>query len=238
MAERNGVEAPGGGGQGRTAVSVVVPVLDDADALRGLLGALRKAPFEVVVVDGGSADASVAVAEQLGAVVVRGAASRGLQLDLGFRAAHGEWIWLLHADAEPSSANMEEIRGLAAPGWGCFDVQLAGGPGLRMVAALMNRRSAWSGICTGDQGIFVHRHLLWAIGGVPRQPLMEDIELSKRLRRLAHPLRMKTALAASPRRWRQRGLLRTILGMWRLRLRYALGAAPEALYGRYYDDPK
>lgn len=230
--------AANGGGQATMAVSVVVPVLDDADALRSLLGALRDAPFEVIVVDGGSADASVAVAEQLGATVVSGGASRGLQLDLGFRAARGEWIWMLHADAAPSAANMEEIRGLSAPGWGRFDIRLGADRGLRMVAALMNWRSAWSGICTGDQGIFVHRHLLWAIGGVPPQPLMEDIELSKRLRRLARPLRLNTVLDASPRRWRRRGLWRTIFAMWRLRLRYALGAAPQALYARYYGDSR
>ncbi len=236
MAKCGKAAAVGGSGQAPVVVSLVVPVLDDADALRSLLGALGDAFFEVIVVDGGSADASVAVAEQLGATVVSGSANRGLQLDLGVRAAKGEWIWMLHADAAPSAANMEEIRGLSAPGWGRFDIRLGADWGLRMVAALMNWRSAWSGICTGDQGIFVHRHLLWAIGGVPRQPLMEDIELSKRLRRLARPLRMNTVLDASPRRWRRRGLVRTILGMWRLRLHYALGGAPQALYARYYGD--
>ena len=220
----------------RAAVSVVVPVFDDAAALRELLQALQTAPFEVVVVDGGSRDGSAAVAEEFGATLVRGVASRGGQLDAGVRAASGELIWMLHADAKPSELNIDEIMGMgmAAPAWGRFDVHLDDSPSLRVVAASMNLRSALSGICTGDQGIFAHRHLLWAVGGVPRQPLMEDVELSKRLRRLVRPRRAATLLAASPRRWRSRGVVGTVASMWRLRLRYALGATPEALYRSYY----
>ena len=220
----------------RTAVSVVVPVLNDAAALRELLQALQAVPFEVIVVDGGSQDGSAVVAKELGATLVRSAASRGGQLDAGVQAAGGDLIWMLHADARPSDLNIDEIKGMkmALPAWGRFDVHLDASPSLRAVAASMNLRSALSGICTGDQGIFVHRHLLWAIGGVPRQPLMEDVELSKRLRRLVRPKRAATLLAASPRRWRSQGIVATIVAMWRLRLRYALGEAPEALYRSYY----
>ncbi len=220
----------------RTAVSVVVPVLNDAAALRELLQTLQAAPFEVIVVDGGSQDGSAVVAKELGAILVRSAASRGGQLDAGVQAAGGDLIWMLHADAQPSDLNIDEIKGMemALPAWGRFDVHLDDSPSLRTVAASMNLRSALSGICTGDQGIFVHRHLLWAIGGVPRQPLMEDVELSKRLRRLVRPTRAATLLAVSPRRWRSQGIVATIAAMWRLRLRYALGEAPEALYRSYY----
>ena len=221
---------------GETAVSVVVPVLDDAAALRELLQTLQATPFEIVVVDGGSKDDSAAVAQEFQATLVCSAASRGGQLDAGVRAAGGELIWMLHADARPSELNIDEIRGMgmAPPAWGRFDVHLDDSPSLRVVAASMNLRSALSGICTGDQGIFVHRHLLWAVGGVPRQPLMEDVELSKRLRRLVRPRRAATLLATSPRRWRSRGVAATVAAMWRLRLRYAFGATPEALYRSYY----
>ena len=224
-----------------SSVSIVVPVLNDAAALRTLLGALDGASFEVIVVDGGSSDDSVEVAEKAGARVIRSEAGRGLQLDRGCRAASGDWIWMLHADAALSPANLAEAAdwSAAAPGWGCFDVCLDGGNGgavLPMVAWLMNRRSALTGICTGDQGLFVHRRLLEAIGGVPRQPLMEDIELSKRLRRLSRPLRAKTPLGASGRRWRRHGAAQTILTMWWLRARYALGASADSLYRRYYGD--
>ncbi len=188
------------------------------------------------MVDGGSRDGSAEVAEQLGAILLRGAPSRGGQLAAGARAAHGDLVWMLHADAQPVPENIKEILNLpkAEPGWGRFDIQLNDAPLLRLVAALMNLRSALTGICTGDQGIFVHRHLLWAIGGVPRQPLLEDVELSKRLRRLTRPQRLETALKASPRRWRERGVVKTILAMWQLRLRYALGGVPETLYQIYY----
>ena len=217
-------------------VSIVVPVLNDAPALRRLLGALEGADFEVVVVDGGSRDDSAEAAEHAGARLIRSEASRGLQLDRGCRAASGDWIWMLHADAAPSPANLAEAADWSAapPGWGCFDVCLDGGGALSMVAWLMNRRSALTGICTGDQGLFVHRQLLDAIGGVPRQPLMEDIELSKRLRRLARPRRAKTPLGASGRRWQRHGAARTIATMWWLRARYALGASPESLHRLYY----
>ncbi len=217
-------------------VSVVVPVLDDAAALRELLKVLQAAPFEIIVVDGGSADDGVAVARQAGATVIEAEANRGLQLDEGVRAAKGELIWMLHADARPTPANIDEISGWrnALPVWGCFDVWLDDNPWLRVVATLMNLRSALSGICTGDQGVFAHRHLLWAVGGVPRQPLMEDVELCKRLRRLAHPVRAKTPLVASPRRWLDQGIGKTIVNMWWLRLRYALGGAPETLRQKYY----
>jgi len=105
---------------------------------------------------------------------------------------------------------------------------------LAAVALPRNRPYALSRICTGDQGLFAHRGLLDAIGGVPRLPLMEDIELSKRLRRLARPRRAGSALCASGRRWQRHGLARTVLTMWWLRARYALGASAERLYREYY----
>ena len=217
-------------------VSVVVPVLNDAPALRTLLGALDGADLEVIVVDGGSRDGSAEVAQRSGARVIESAASRGLQLDIGHRAAAGDWVWMLHADAAPSPANLAEAARWPSkpPGWGCFGVRLDGAAPLKLVAWLMNRRSALTGICTGDQGLFAHRQLLDAIGGVPRQPLMEDVELSKRLRRLAPPSRAATELSASGRRWQRHGAARTIATMWWLRARYALGASADDLYRRYY----
>jgi hypothetical protein len=103
-----------------------------------------------------------------------------------------------------------------------------------MIEALMNLRSRLTGICTGDQGIFVRRRALEAIGGIPVQALMEDIELSKRLRRVARPLCVRTRLTTSARRWRTHGIVATVLLMWRLRLAYFFGAAPGALAQCYY----
>lgn len=222
-------------------ISVVVPVLNDAAALAALLGDLAGSGLEIVVADGGSRDGSPALAARQGARLVSCKPGRGRQLDEGAKAAGGDWLWFLHADSRVSAAALAEIAGLPGqpPGWGRFDVQLDGSGRLakmllRAVAALMNRRSALTGICTGDQGIFVHRALLDAVAGMPRQPLMEDIELSRRLRRLARPRRLRGPLRPSARRWLSRGAVRTILSMWALRLRYWLGASPERLAREYY----
>ena len=238
-------------------VSIVIPVLDDGMRLQRLLRDLerywpgraasetgagrpsgtgpRPAP-EVIVVDGGSRDDSVEVARSAEARVLERSRGRGLQLDEGARAASGRWLWFLHADSGISADVLREIGKLSerSPCWGRFDVRLSDTPLLRLTATAMNWRSAITGICTGDQGIFVHRTLLEAVGGVPRQPLMEDIELSRRLRRIRRPLRVRTHLRPSARRWRTHGVLRTMILMWWLRIRYLCGARPDDLGRRYY----
>ncbi len=208
-----------------------------ADAIgRRLAGSGDTFAAEIIVIDGGSGDDSVAVAKDAGVRVLERDRGRGLQLDEGARAASGTWLWFLHADSRVSREALEAMIGLcgSAPGWGRFDVGLAHTPLLRLIATAMNWRSAITGICTGDQGIFVHRALLESVGGVPRQPLMEDIELSKRLRRLRHPLRIRTPIQTSARRWRERGVLKTMFIMWWLRFRYLCGAEADELDRRYY----
>lgn len=225
-------------------LSVVIPVLDDAVALGRLLGELepaRHADLEVLVVDGGSRDEPGTVVAGTGARLLETPAGRGLQLAAGVEAARGAWLWFLHADSSgigPALAYLRSLPADAAPrqaGWGRFDVVFEpSSPGLSLVAWTMRLRSRLTGICTGDQGIFVHRALLARAGGMPAQPLMEDIELSRRLRRLARPRTRREPLTTSSRRWRQRGVLRTVLGMWWFRLRYWLGADPERLAREYY----
>jgi hypothetical protein len=168
-------------------------------------------------------------------VLVQGQPSRGAQLQRGFEAASGQWIWMLHADSTPDAEVVAWLHQSRAPCWGRFDVCFPGaGPLLKLVATLMNWRSRRSGICTGDQGIFVHRSLLDLIGGVPPQSLMEDIELSKRLKREMAPLCPRLRLMTSARRWEQRGIVRTVVSMWWFRLRYWWGADPERLADEYY----
>ncbi len=224
-------------------ISVVVPVLNDAAALERLLDNLDAAAaeagcsLEVVVVDGGSRDAPQAVCGGRASCVMLGLASRGAQLACGVAASREDWIWLLHADSGIDASSLRYLLDLEEPGWGRFDVVLAGrspSPLLRLVASLMNLRSRWTGICTGDQGMFVHRSLLAQAGGVPEQPLMEDIELSRRLKRIRAPLIPPISVASSARRWEKEGPLRTIALMWWLRLRYWLGVAPERLAQEYY----
>jgi len=220
-------------------VSVVVPVLDDAPALSALLANLQRMAghrLEVVVVDGGSRDPSVAVARSAGCCVSTCRRGRGHQLAEGAARARAPWIWMLHAASEPSAEAVDHLlrREPDVPAWGRFSVSLSPGSALETVAVGMNWRSRLTGICTGDQAIFVHRSLLQAVGGVPRQSLMEDIELSRRLKRLSAPDCRREAVGTSPRRWRQNGIARTVLSMWRFRLRYWLGADAEQLAREYY----
>jgi rSAM/selenodomain-associated transferase 2 len=223
------------------ALSIVIPVLDDAPALGALLASLRDlfGPMqEIVVVDGGSTDDSAAVASRTGVPTLVTSAGRAHQLACGVAAARGDWIWMLHADCavppDVAHALMRVIRS-GRTGWGRFDVRLSGSDWrLRIVEWAMNLRSRTTGIATGDQGIFVHRALLAAAGGIPDVELMEDIRLSQRLKRKAPPICLRERLVASSRRWERDGVLRTVRLMWRLRLLHALGVAPRHLRRLYY----
>jgi rSAM/selenodomain-associated transferase 2 len=224
-------------------ITVVVPVLNDADSLRYLLPALAKLGWPVVVSDGGSTDNSASVALDAGAHLVVGTANRGEQLARGAAAAESNWILFLHSDCQFSEDNAQQLLKvvrLREPAWGRFDVSLQPAtPGLRCISWFMNQRSRLTKICTGDQGIFLHRHLvdlIDSVGGMPCQPLMEDIELSKRLQSTSAPfVCLASPLNSSARRWHRHGVVRTVLSMWRYRLRYWLGASPQTLAQAYYE---
>ena len=222
-------------GSDGAALSLVIPVFNDAEVLRSLLDDLKRfrPDLEVIVVDGGSDDnVEDAITTQH---LVRTQLGRGQQLRFGAEIAKSPWIWMLHADSRVTPSMIQELDSvLHRPGWGCFQIQLSGRQVLfRLVESLMNIRSRISGICTGDMGIFVHRSLLDAIGGVPNIPLMEDIELSKRLRRLSRPIMLKTMIQSSSRTWERHGTWRTIIRMWIFRLRYFFGANPDTLSDEY-----
>ena len=219
-------------------VSVVIPVLNDQSALEVLLRSLT--PFqelEIVVVDGGSNEGSIHERQQP-VRLLRTERGRAVQLSAGVASTQRPWLWFLHADSVVTGTVVEALQlALGRAQWGRFDITLSRDtPWFRLIAAAMNKRSAMTFICTGDQGIFVRRALLERIGGIPDQPLMEDIELSKRLRRIAKPTRIRTVLGTSSRRWENHGTVRTILLMWELRLRYFFGTSPEVLAARYYPD--
>jgi len=221
-------------------LSIIVPCLNEADGIAATLGALapmRARGAEVIVVDGGSRDATVARAGPLADAVISAPRGRALQMNAGAARAHGEILLFLHADTLlPDAADALIVDGLqrSRRGWGRFDVDIAGhNPLLRVVAALMNVRSRVTGIATGDQAIFVTRSLFTAAGGYPDIPLMEDVALSGRLKNFGPPLCLRHRLTTSGRRWEKNGVLRTILLMWRLRLAYRLGADPRKLAVRY-----
>lgn len=222
-------------------LGIVIPVLNDAEPLARLLGDLRRfaADAEIVVADGGSSDDSLAVAKDGAHRVCSAPRGRAAQMQAGADRVRSDWLWFLHADSRLRRMDAAELATAARapdrPGWGFCRVHLDGAlPALRIIESAMNARSSWTGIATGDQGIFVHRQLLDAIGGIPPLPLMEDIELCRRLRRLAHPKRLRGPIETSARRWRRDGVARTVALMWSLRLRYFLGADPADLARRYY----
>jgi len=219
-------------------ISIVVPTRNEAPGIGGLLRSLaplRDRGHEVIVVDGGSEDGTVAAAAGLADAVIEAPRGRARQMNAGAERARGEVLWFLHADsAVPEEADRLIGAALGRGEWGWFDVRLSGAhPALRVVEWMMNRRARLTRIATGDQGLFVRRRLFQALGGFADIPLMEDIELTRRLKRRGPPQPVAARLITSSRRWERDGIARTILLMWRLRLAYALGARPSRLAERY-----
>jgi rSAM/selenodomain-associated transferase 2 len=221
-------------------ISIVVPVLDEAAILGTSLAAL--APLvasgaEVIVVDGGSRDGSDRIAAEQGCRVVTAPRGRASQMNAGAAAARGEVLVFLHADTKlPEGALAAIGTALEGHAWGRFDVSIVGaGPLLKLVAAMMNLRSRWTGIATGDQAIFVRHDAFERVAGFPAIALMEDVALSGRLKRaVGAPACLADRVKTSARRWEKHGTLRTIFLMWRLRAAYAMGADPRTL-ARAYD---
>lgn len=221
-------------------LSIIIPVLNEGDAIAAALdalAALKRRGAEVIVVDGGSRDETVEHARSRADHVLSAPRGRASQMNAGAAAAAGNVFLFLHADTRlPDDADRLVLDGLARSGrnWGRFDVTIVGRPALLgTVATLMNLRSRLSGIATGDQAIFVTREAFRAAGGFPEIPLMEDIALSKRLKRGSRPLCLRARATTSGRRWETHGVLRTIVLMWRLRLAYFLGADPAQLARQY-----
>jgi rSAM/selenodomain-associated transferase 2 len=156
----------------------------------------------------------------------------------GAREAGGDTLLFLHADTRlPEGAARAIERALAEPGvvGGRFDVRFDNERALfRMIAWFMNVRSRGSGICTGDQAIFVRRADFEAIGGYPDIPLMEDVELSRRLKRRGRLRALRLRVTTSARKWEREGPLRTIGLMWTLRFLHFCGVAPARLHRWYY----
>lgn len=221
-------------------LSVIIPALNEAAEIAATLmslQSLRELGVELILVDGGSSDATVQLAAPLVDKIMVSAAGRAIQMNAGAAAARAEILLFLHADTRlPAGAFEAILHGLAtsAKAWGRFDILIEGEPFmLRVIAAMMSWRSRLTGIATGDQAIFVRQTDFLAVRGFPQLALMEDIALSRNLGRRSAPLCLRQKVTTSGRRWSKAGIWRTIILMWRLRLLYWLGVPAEQLLKEY-----
>jgi rSAM/selenodomain-associated transferase 2 len=221
-------------------LSIIMPVLNEAATIESALNALaelRVRGHQVIVVDGGGSDNTVALATPLADHVISSPRGRATQMNAGAAIARGEVLLFLHADTHlPPDADRLVLDGLANSNhrWGRFDIAIEGEhPLLPVIAFMMNLRSRLTGIATGDQAIFVTAQTFASSGGFPGIALMEDIAFSRTLKRISPPLCLRARVTTSGRRWEQRGVLRTIVMMWRLRLAYFLGVSPDKLARQY-----
>lgn len=221
-------------------ISIVIPCLNESDTIVAALDALapvRERGTQIIVVDGGSTDRTGELAQPRADLTLTSARGRALQMNAGAARATGDILLFLHADTTlPEKADALIREGLARTGasWGRFDVTIRGRhPLLGVISRAMNLRSRVTSIATGDQALFVTRALFERAGGYPQIALMEDVALSKTLRRAGAPLCVRARAITSGRRWEEHGVLKTMLLMWRLRLAYSLGANPDTLALRY-----
>lgn len=224
-------------------VSIIIPVLNEERSLATLLDYLRGLPrtsgqdIEIIVVDGGSHDASPHIAARNADIAVCSALGRAKQMNAGAKRATGEMLVFLHADSTPTIDLLEQCRKLtdANEVWGFSAVRLDDeAPAFRVIESFMNKRSAMSGIATGDQMICVQTSTFKLLEGYANIPLMEDIELSKRLKKISRPVFFRRPVICSARKWRKHGIVRTVVMMWWLRAAYFFGANPERLHAIYY----
>jgi len=220
-------------------VAIVMPVLNEAERLAQTLSQFGQRVADVIVVDGGSQDRSIAVALRAGARVTCSERGRACQMNAGAAlAAHADVLLFAHADVQLPPDWLDAVERAVRQGaqWGRFDVVLdSPRPLLSLVGAMMNLRSRLTGIATGDQAIFITRTAWERAGPWPDVPLMEDIRLSSTLvRSVGRPACLRRRVQVSARRWEQRGTVRTIMLMWTLRALHATGVSPTRLHRWYY----
>lgn len=219
-------------------LSIVIPVLNEAETLDTCLTRLVAHPVnrnrcEIIVCDGGSHDATVAIAAGRPCRVIRCPPGRAVQMNAGSEAARGEYLLFLHADSVlPPDFSLADI---APASWGFFRLHLDDhGLVYRVIETAINLRTRFTRVAGGDQGLYFERDLFASLGGFPRIPLMEDIAICKLARRIRKPAIIRPALTSSTRRWREHGVVSTVLLMWWLRFAYWLGADPRRLHRIYY----
>lgn len=219
-------------------ISIIIPARNEARRIGETLERLREPQVgEVIVVDGESVDRTREIAAALADRVITAAAGRARQMNAGAALAQGDILFFLHADtAVPPGFAAAIVAACSHAVGGRFDVELDGpGRALRLIATAINLRSRWSGLFTGDQGLFIRRDVFEALGGYPDQPLLEDLALSRKMKRAGSVAALPLRLRTSARRWRERGVVRTVLLMWWIRSLYFFGVSPERLARLYRD---
>ena len=219
-------------------LSIVIPICNERDNLKELAVHLkREAAFaEIVVVDGGSVDGSQLLAESFADCVLETQPGRAVQMNAGAEAARSDYLLFLHADTRlPKGFETIFMDWLmTGPIWGFFPVRLSGKHWMfRVIEKAISFRSSKTYAASGDQAICVQKRCFDGVGSYEQIPLMEDLSLSKRLSRLCRPQCFRQPVVTSSRRWEQKGMLKTIFLMWRIRLCYYLGVAPEKLANWY-----
>lgn len=213
--------------------SIIIPALNEEHAIGATLQTLQplRGQAEIILVDGGSSDATRARAAPLVDRLLNSPRGRARQMNRGAEHAGGEVLIFLHADTRlPPEALTAIDAALVRSPWGRFDIQLEGAHFMfPIIAQMMNWRSCLTGIATGDQVIFCTAELFRQIGGYPDIALMEDLALSRRLKRIHRPACLRAKVVSSGRRWEQFGVFKTILLMWSLQLRYFFGQNPDTL---------
>jgi rSAM/selenodomain-associated transferase 2 len=219
-------------------ISIIIPVLNEEGSIKNLLQQLqtyRKQGHEIIVVDGGSTDNTCSISTPLSDKLITSESGRALQMNNGAAQSKNEILWFLHADTLITDRSVKLIqKALSENDWGRFNVRLSGSSILfRAIEILMNIRSCITGIATGDQGMFVKREVFNSVKGFHVLPLMEDIELSKKLKLISRPICINERLITSSRRWEENGILLTVLLMWKLRFLYWLGVSADKLARQY-----
>lgn len=234
---------------------IIIPTLNEAATIAECLLRLQTLQkknatehaviVSVIVVDGGSTDHTAEIATPLADRCITTTAGRAVQMNEGAKISKAvsnvsladDVLLFLHADTVlPPDAARLILNSLADSKrqWGRFDVMISGDRFMmRVVAWFMNHRSRITGIATGDQAIFMTRAAFEKVDGFPNQALMEDVEITSRLKKISAPICLRERVITSGRRWEKQGVWRTIFIMWWLRLRYFFGTAPAELHRIY-----